>query len=214
MGAGSATWTRVIASGKDALRRVGTGQRIAHKPQVTAPPDASGLRYVPTDLAIEKMHTVGGIALVTYPERFRSWDAAFDGVEVLSLHTAAKSANKLLAAGDLLWSFPSYPELTLLSHISRPDANLAKYDEVTAARPAAAADAAVNLHLPSLISRPCGTHRPECRSLWASSASMSAAWTCTSVSAACFARSSHTPAVRAAGGGAVGRGRPWAPWRS
>jgi hypothetical protein len=97
--------------------------------------DAAELRYLSTPSVLEKMRSEGRLALVTYPEKFRTWDSSFDGIEVLSLHTTAKSANKLLAAGDLLWSFPSYPELTLLSHLARPDTNLARYDETAAARP-------------------------------------------------------------------------------
>lgn len=74
------------------------------------------------------------LALITYPERFKSWDSAFDGIEVFSLHTAAKRMNPLLALGDLIWTYPSYPGLMLAKGWSRPDANLAKFDEIASNR--------------------------------------------------------------------------------
>jgi hypothetical protein len=75
------------------------------------------------------------LAFVTYPERFKSWDAAFDGVEVFSLHTAAKQMSILPAIGDLIWTYPAYPELMLAKGWTRPDDNLAKFDEISARRP-------------------------------------------------------------------------------
>ena len=75
------------------------------------------------------------LALVTYPERFKSWDSAFHGIEVFSLHTSAKQMNPLAALGDLIWTYPAYPELMLAKSWSRPDANLAQFDEIAAQRP-------------------------------------------------------------------------------
>ena len=75
------------------------------------------------------------LAFVTYPERLKSWDATFDGIEVFSLHTAAKQMNPLTALGDLIWTYPSYPELMLAQGWTRPDANLAKFDEIASKRP-------------------------------------------------------------------------------
>ena len=74
------------------------------------------------------------LAFVTYPERFKSWDASFDGIEVFSLHTAAKQMSWLGALGDLIWSYPAYPELTFARNFRRPDANLARFDEVASQR--------------------------------------------------------------------------------
>src|SRR6185369_13286992 len=71
---------------------------------------------------------------VTYPEKFKSWNSDFDGDEVFSNHTELKKPNPLLAAGDLIWSYPSYPELTLMSYLRRPDANLQKFDEIASQR--------------------------------------------------------------------------------
>jgi hypothetical protein len=42
--------------------------------------------------------------------------------------------NPLVALGDLLWTYPSYPELMLAKSWTRPDANLAKFDEIAAQR--------------------------------------------------------------------------------
>jgi hypothetical protein len=98
---------------------------------------AAGLRKIPTSEVIAKFHGGDGtwrLALVTYPEKFNSWDSEFDGVEVFSVHTAAKKANPFTALFDLLWSYPAYPKLTLTSYFRRPDENLAKFDRVSADR--------------------------------------------------------------------------------
>jgi hypothetical protein len=85
---------------------------------------------MPTTAVIEKLHKEGSAALITYPERFRSWDAPFDGDEVFSVHTASKMANPFTAVFDVIWSYPAYPQLTLASYFKRPEANLGKFDEV------------------------------------------------------------------------------------
>ena len=56
---------------------------------------------------LEKYHAQNKLALVTYPEKFKTWDADFDGVEVFSLHTNAKKANVFYALFDLIWSYSS-----------------------------------------------------------------------------------------------------------
>ncbi|MDQ3801231.1 MAG: hypothetical protein M3384_17560 [Acidobacteriota bacterium] len=71
------------------------------------------------------------LVLVTYPEKLKSWNADFDGIEIFSLHTNAKRMNPALFAGDALWSYYSYPELLLTKYFTRPDENLRKYDELT-----------------------------------------------------------------------------------
>jgi hypothetical protein len=80
---------------------------------------------------IEKYKAQNKLVFVTYPEKLKSWDANFDGIEVFSLHTNAKQMNPLLFAGDALWSYYSYPELLLTKYFARPDENLRKYDELT-----------------------------------------------------------------------------------
>ncbi len=84
---------------------------------------------------LEKYHAQGKIALITYPDRFKSWDSDFDGVEVFSLHTNAKRNTRILTIPDMLWSFPSYPGLTVAENFRRPDEELAQYDAVAAKRP-------------------------------------------------------------------------------
>lgn len=96
--------------------------------------DASSLRNMPTNAVLEKLNSENRLALITSPEKFRSWDSGFDGDEVLNLHTIGKSVNPLIAAGDLIWSFSAYPKLTLASYFKRPDGNLAKFDEIAAKR--------------------------------------------------------------------------------
>lgn len=96
--------------------------------------DAAGLRKFPTTAVIEKLHSEDRLALVTYPEKFKSWDSNFDGIEVFSLHTNAKTMNPFTAIFDGIWSFPAYPELMLASYLRRPDENLRKFDEIAAKR--------------------------------------------------------------------------------
>ena len=95
---------------------------------------AAGLRNVPTAAVVEKLHSENRLALVTYPEKLKSWDADFDGIEVFSLHTNAKAMNPFTAIFDGIWSFPAYPELVLASYFRRPDENLRKFDEIAAKR--------------------------------------------------------------------------------
>ena len=97
--------------------------------------DAAGLRNMSTTAVLEKLHAENRLALITYPEKFKSWDSNFDGDEVFSLHTESKQMNPFTALGDLIWSYPAYPQLTLATHLRRPDANLQKFDEIAAKRP-------------------------------------------------------------------------------
>lgn len=97
--------------------------------------EAAKARMQGTTAFLEAAKRENKLALVTYPERFKSWDAPFDGIEVFSLHTASKQMNPLTAIGDLIWTYPSYPELVLAKSFQRPDANLAKFDEIAARRP-------------------------------------------------------------------------------
>ena len=96
--------------------------------------EAVKARMSGTTAFLDAAHRENKLALVTYPERLKSWDAQFDGIEVFSLHTAAKAMNPLTALGDLIWTYPGYPELMLAQGWTRPDANLAKFDEIAAQR--------------------------------------------------------------------------------
>lgn len=96
--------------------------------------DAAGLRNMPTNAVLDKLHAENRLAFITYPEKFKSWDSDFDGDEVFSLHTSAKKMNPFLALFDLIWSYPAYPALTFATYFKRPDDNLAKFDEIAAKR--------------------------------------------------------------------------------
>jgi len=96
--------------------------------------EAARVRMSGTSAFLDAAHRENKLALITYPEKFKTWDSQFDGIEVFSLHTAAKQMSWLGALGDLIWSYPSYPELTFAKNFQRPDANLAKFDEIAAQR--------------------------------------------------------------------------------
>jgi hypothetical protein len=96
--------------------------------------DAAGLRKMSTPAVLDKLHAENRLALVTYPEKLKSWNANFDGIEVFSVHTNAKKMNPFTALFDAIWSFPKYPELMLATYFKRPDENLRRFDEVAANR--------------------------------------------------------------------------------
>lgn len=81
---------------------------------------------------LEKYHAQKKLALITYPEKFKTWSSDFDGVEVFSLHTNAKRANVFYAVFDLIWSYSAYPDLTIADYFERPAENLQKFDEIAA----------------------------------------------------------------------------------
>ena len=96
--------------------------------------EAASLQKLSSTAVIDKLHAEQRLALVTYPEKHKSWNAEFDGVEIFSLHTAGKQMNWFTAFFDVLWSGKSYPELTFAQYFRRPDSNLAHYDEATTRR--------------------------------------------------------------------------------
>lgn len=87
-----------------------------------------------TDELLNREKSAGRLAFITYPEKYKAWETAanFDGLEVYSLHTDAKKFPRFLAFFDFFWSFPAYPELAMARYFRRPDANLQKFDELTA----------------------------------------------------------------------------------
>ncbi|HSK70797.1 MAG TPA: hypothetical protein VK892_03810 [Pyrinomonadaceae bacterium] len=97
-------------------------------------PDAHSFNKQTAAEFLEKAHSNGKLAFVTYPEKFKSWDAHFDGIEVFSLHTNAKQMNPALFFFDALWSYRAYPELVLAKYFARPDENLKKFDEIAVRR--------------------------------------------------------------------------------
>jgi hypothetical protein len=79
-------------------------------------------------------HAQNKLALITYPEKFKTWDADFDGIEIFSLHTNAKKMNPFFVFFDSLWSYHAYPELVLAKYFVRPDDNLRQFDELAKTR--------------------------------------------------------------------------------
>ena len=96
--------------------------------------DATGFRFEHTDNVLSKIHSEKGFAMIAYPEKFRSWGSAFDGIEVFNLKTMAKSANPVTLILDAVWSGYSYPDLMFADHLKRPDANLKQFDEIASTR--------------------------------------------------------------------------------
>jgi len=83
---------------------------------------------------LQSIHAQNKLAFITYPEKHKTWNASFDGIEVFSLHTNAKKMNPFFVLFDAIWSYYSYPELVLVKYFERPDTNLQRFDEVAAQR--------------------------------------------------------------------------------
>jgi len=96
--------------------------------------DAGRANKISTADFLQQIHAQNKLAFITYPEKHKTWDADFDGIEVFSLHTNAKKMNPAFVLFDAIWSYYSYPELVLAKYFYRPDANLQKFDEVTRTR--------------------------------------------------------------------------------
>lgn len=79
---------------------------------------------------ISEAHERNKLALVTYPHKFKAWNEDIDGIEIFSLHTNAKSMNPATFLFNAIWSYSSYPELTLAKYFRRPAKNLKKFDEL------------------------------------------------------------------------------------
>ena len=93
--------------------------------------DAGKMNRVATPDFLEQIHSNNKLAFITYPEKHKTWDADFDGVEVFSLHTNAKRMPAFFVLFDAVWSYYAYPELVLAKYFYRPDANLRQFDEIT-----------------------------------------------------------------------------------
>lgn len=97
-------------------------------------PEMATDRQLGTPRFIEKYDRQGKVALIVYPEKFKSWDGRFDGVEVFSLNTNTKQQAGVVTIMTAMWSFWSYPELTLAETFRRPDDNLRRFDSVAEQR--------------------------------------------------------------------------------
>jgi len=93
--------------------------------------DAGKMNRVATPDFLQTIHAQNKLAFITYPEKHKTWDADYDGIEVFSLHTNAKKMSPFFVLFDAIWSYYSYPELVLAKYFYRPDANLQRFDEVT-----------------------------------------------------------------------------------
>ena len=69
------------------------------------------------------------LSVVAYPEEFKTWESRdYDGLEIYNVYTNARNINRLVMFFDGLWSYRSYPELLFARIYSRPDENLARWD--------------------------------------------------------------------------------------
>jgi hypothetical protein len=87
-----------------------------------------------TQESINRAKAAGGLVFIAHPETFRSWreTSGFDGMEIYNLHADAKHINRLTLFFDGLWSYRSYPHLLWTRFYAPPDANLRRFDELTA----------------------------------------------------------------------------------
>jgi len=87
-----------------------------------------------TEAFLEKYKAQDRLILVAYPEKLKSLQANFDGIEIFSLSTNAKKMNPFTFLFDALWSFSRYDRLLLSKYFRRPDLNLKLADELTKER--------------------------------------------------------------------------------
>ena len=110
--------------------------------------DAGKANKIATPDFLSQIHSQNKLAFITYPEKHKTWDANFDGIEIFSLHTNSKKMNPFFVLFDALWSYHAYPELVLAKYFQRPNENLGEYDEITKERKStlfAGADAHSNI---------------------------------------------------------------------
>lgn len=73
------------------------------------------------------------LALVAYPEGFKSWGAqGYDGIEVYNVFTNSKRINPIVTFFDALWSYRSYPDLLFATFYEQPAETLKLWDDQTA----------------------------------------------------------------------------------
>jgi hypothetical protein len=83
---------------------------------------------------INRAKAAGGLVFIAHPETFRAWGETrgFDGMEIYNLHADAAHINRVKLFFDGLWSYRSYPHLLWTRFSQNPDANLRRFDELTA----------------------------------------------------------------------------------
>ncbi len=124
------TYGTTLFVGGNEIDTANPGDRLLTIP---GPGDADPRRLSTTDI-IDSLDARDGLSVVTYPEKFRSWQSDFDSIEVFNLYTVAKDTNPFTAFFDIVWSFSSYPELVLTHYFVRPAGNLRTFDELAAKR--------------------------------------------------------------------------------
>lgn len=86
-----------------------------------------------TQEIISRARARGSLAVVAYPQEFKSWEASgYNGVEVYNVYTNARQIRPLVMFFDGIWSFRSYPDLLFANFYRRPVENLRKWDEAIA----------------------------------------------------------------------------------
>jgi hypothetical protein len=96
--------------------------------------DAAVAASSSTQESINRAKAAGQLVFIAHPETFRSWreTSGFDGMEIYNLHADAKNIKRLSLFFDGLWSYRSYPHLLWTRFYESPDANLRRFDELTA----------------------------------------------------------------------------------
>jgi hypothetical protein len=95
------------------------------------PGDESAITAEDSSVAdvIARTKARSALALVAYPEEFKSWSApGYDGVEVYNVYTNARKINPLVMLFDGLWSYRSYPDLLFATFYARPANGLRLWD--------------------------------------------------------------------------------------
>jgi hypothetical protein len=81
-------------------------------------------------LSLEKAKR--GLALVAYPQEFKSWnDDGYHGIEVYNIFTNSRRINPIVTFFDSLWSYRSYPDLLFATFYERPSEALKLWDDQT-----------------------------------------------------------------------------------
>ena len=83
-----------------------------------------------TDEVARQVETGGALAVVAYPEEFKSWDSqSLAGVEIFNVYSATRHINPILALFDFAWSHRRYPALLFANYYRRPAVNLSRWDQ-------------------------------------------------------------------------------------
>src|SRR5262245_41031930 len=88
-----------------------------------------------TDEIARQVEMGGALALVAYPEEFKSWDSqSLTAVEIFNVYSATRHVNPILAFFDFVWSGRRYPALLFANYYLRASVNLHRWDQALAKR--------------------------------------------------------------------------------